>query len=76
MAELIIRLVDGRHASSIMDVEVVDCDSDHQLDRIDIDRKYQNTKVCMVQGKGSMTLENLRIWNFDDIRRTDKERGY
>jgi hypothetical protein len=33
-------LVDGRHASSIMDVKVVDCDSGHQLDRIDIDRKY------------------------------------
>jgi len=30
--ELIIRLVDGRYASCIMDVKVVDCDSDHQLD--------------------------------------------
>jgi hypothetical protein len=58
MVELIIRLVDGRHASSIMDVKVVDWDSDHQLDRIDIDRKYQSTKIYMVQGKGSMTLEN------------------
>jgi hypothetical protein len=58
MEELIIRLPDGRHASSIMDIKVVDCDSDHQLDRIDIDRKYQCTKIYMMQGKGSMTLEN------------------
>jgi hypothetical protein len=53
MEELIIRL-----ASRIMDVKVVDCDSDHQLDRIDIDRKFQSTKIYMVQGKGIMTLEN------------------
>jgi hypothetical protein len=56
--KLIIRLVDGRYASSIIDVKVVDCDPDHQLDRIDIGRKYQSTKIYMVQGKGSMTLEN------------------
>jgi hypothetical protein len=41
-----------------MDVKVIDCDSDHQLDRIDTDKKYQSTKIYMVQGKGSMTLEN------------------
>jgi hypothetical protein len=35
-------VVDGRHASSIM--KVLDCDSDHQLDQIDIDKmsKYEN----------------------------------
>jgi len=58
MEELIIRLSDGRHASIIMDVKVLDCGSDHQLDQTDIDRKYRSTKICMVQGKGSMTLEN------------------
>jgi hypothetical protein len=55
--KLIIRLV-GRYASSIIDVKVVDCDPDNRLDRIDIGRKYQSTKIYMVQGKGSMTLEN------------------
>ena len=30
----VIRLVDGRHASSIMDVKVVDCDSGHQIELI------------------------------------------
>jgi len=53
-------LVDGRNESSIMDVRSctgADCDWDHHLVRINIDRKYRITKKHTVQDRGSVTLQ-------------------
>ena len=57
-------LLDGRNESSIMDVRSCtgadcDCDWDHHLFRINVERKYQITKknTNTVQDKGSVTLQ-------------------
>jgi len=76
-------LVDGRNESSIMDLgscRGADCDWDHHLVRINIDRKYQNKKnthgarqrkydVKMIQD-----TEIMRIYIY--IYRRDKEGDY
>jgi superfamily II DNA helicase RecQ len=61
-------LVDGRNEPSIMDIRScrgADCDWDHHLVRINIDRKYQSTKHTHTHG--------VRLRKYDVKMLQDKE---
>jgi hypothetical protein len=54
-------VVDGRHASSVKDVKVVYCDSDHQLDQTD------NGKISEYENVHGATQRKYNVRKLKDV---------